>query len=148
MTVNTPIHFAQRGNQTQIAFYRPCRQDKWKKGGGQIVTGLPVSKCRQTSVCNSPHSWHWQHSHFQAVFSLSVGLLSSLQLTTHAPSPVQDTQTNTMSASTSRASERRTTSQCNELQPVHRPQGLATDDTRRSKGNQQDRVPLLHSVQT
>ena len=147
MTVSSPIHFVQRSNQTQTAFYRPGMKSG-RRGGGQIVMGLPVSKCRQTSVCTSPHPWHWQDSPCQEVFSLSIDLHSQLQQKTHAPSPVQDTQTNTVSASTSRASERGTTSQCNELQPVHRPQALATDDTRRSKGNQHVRVPLLHSVQT
>ena len=106
---------------------------------------LIVSECRQTSVCTSPHSWHWQNSPLQSAFSLQVSFHSQLHLKTHPPSPVQYTQTNTVSASTS---NRGITSQCNELQPVHWPQALATDDTRRSRRNQKVRLLLLHAVQT
>ena len=71
----------------------------------------------ETSVCTSPQSCHWLDSPLQAVLSLQVGLLFKLHLRTHPPFPIQ---TNTVCASTSRASDRCTTSQCNELQCIDR----------------------------
>ena len=151
MTVNSPIHFTKQSNPIIQTRHEVC---VYGREGGQITVTvfytccLTLSECRQTSVCTSPHSWHWQSSPLQSAFSLHVGFHSQLHLKTRPPSPVQYTQTNTVRASTSRASERGTTSQCNKLQPVHWPQALATDDTRCSRGNQKGRLLLLHAVQT
>ena len=133
-TVNNPIHFTKQSNPIIQTRHEVC---VYGREGGQITVTvfycetccLIVSECRQTSVCNSLHSWHWQNSPLQSAFSLQAGFHSPLLLKTRPPSPVQYTQTNTVSASTSQASERGITSQCNELQPVHQPQALATDDT-------------------
>ena len=123
-----------------------------RRAGGQIIVNvfyiletccLTATKSRQTSVWTSPHSWHWLHIPSQAVLSAQVGLLSKLHLKTHVPSPVQDTD-HTVSASTNRASERGTTSQCNELQCIgRRPQ---TTQRRRRPLRIKDLLPNPSSI--